>query len=157
MEEGRQPSQKQSSAAGTHSHLNGFSYSTLCNAQIAAMTLHDEVSPVPRQLFKKSHVLLHAVPLRSNAPVRRRALQVEIEDMEWDEALQAFTYQCPCGDLFQITLAELAAGEPRTAACSMLARLTTCSLNQPPCTVHRRGSSSMSLLLSLRQGNLRTS
>lgn len=30
--------------------------------------------------------------------------EVEIEDMDWDEKLQAFTYQCPCGDLFQITL-----------------------------------------------------
>ena len=29
--------------------------------------------------------------------------EVEIEDMKWDEELQAFTYQCPCGDLFQIT------------------------------------------------------
>jgi len=37
--------------------------------------------------------------------------QVEIEDMDWNEELQAFTYQCPCGDLFQVTLAELAAGE----------------------------------------------
>lgn len=40
-------------------------------------------------------------------PCRR---QVEIEDMDWSEELQAFTYQCPCGDLFQITLDELAAG-----------------------------------------------
>lgn len=37
--------------------------------------------------------------------------QVEIEDMEWNEVLQAFTYECPCGDLFQITLEELQAGE----------------------------------------------
>lgn len=29
--------------------------------------------------------------------------EVEIEDMKWDEELKAFTYQCPCGDLFQIT------------------------------------------------------
>ena len=36
--------------------------------------------------------------------------EVEIEDMEWSEELQSFTYQCPCGDLFQITLDELAAG-----------------------------------------------
>ena len=36
--------------------------------------------------------------------------EVEIEDMEWNEELQAFTYQCPCGDLFQISLDELAAG-----------------------------------------------
>jgi hypothetical protein len=28
---------------------------------------------------------------------------VEIEDMEWNEEIQAFTYPCPCGDLFQIT------------------------------------------------------
>jgi hypothetical protein len=30
--------------------------------------------------------------------------EIEIEDMDWDESLQAFTYQCPCGDLFQITM-----------------------------------------------------
>ncbi|KAK2079844.1 hypothetical protein QBZ16_002239 [Prototheca wickerhamii] len=35
--------------------------------------------------------------------------EVEIEDMEWNESLQAFTYECPCGDLFQITLQELQA------------------------------------------------
>ena len=29
--------------------------------------------------------------------------EVEIEDMTWNEKLQAFTYPCPCGDLFQIT------------------------------------------------------
>lgn len=28
---------------------------------------------------------------------------IEIEDMEWKEELNAFTYMCPCGDLFQIT------------------------------------------------------
>lgn len=28
---------------------------------------------------------------------------VEIEDMEWNEELGAFTYPCPCGDLFQVT------------------------------------------------------
>ena len=28
---------------------------------------------------------------------------VEIEDMEWNEDLGAYTYPCPCGDLFQIT------------------------------------------------------
>ena len=36
--------------------------------------------------------------------------EVELEDMDWNEELQAFTYQCPCGDFFQITLDELAAG-----------------------------------------------
>ena len=28
---------------------------------------------------------------------------VEIEDMEWDVDLAAYTYPCPCGDLFQVT------------------------------------------------------
>lgn len=30
--------------------------------------------------------------------------EVEVEDMEWNDELKAFTYQCPCGDLFQISL-----------------------------------------------------
>lgn len=36
--------------------------------------------------------------------------EVEIEDMEWSEELQAYTYQCPCGDLFQITLVRSGTG-----------------------------------------------
>ncbi|KAK2435644.1 diphthamide biosynthesis protein [Trifolium repens] len=32
---------------------------------------------------------------------------VEIEDMEWNEELQSYTYPCPCGDLFQITKEDL--------------------------------------------------
>jgi hypothetical protein len=30
--------------------------------------------------------------------------EIEIEDMSWSDKLQAYTYPCPCGDLFQITL-----------------------------------------------------
>lgn len=33
--------------------------------------------------------------------------EVEIEDMTWNEELQAYTYSCPCGDVFQITLVRL--------------------------------------------------
>eukprot|EP00898_Chlorokybus_atmophyticus_P006041 jgi/Chlat1/6438/Chrsp45S05947 len=47
--------------------------------------------------------------------------EVEIEDMEWDDARQAFTYPCPCGDLFQITKEELRAGEE-------IARCPSCTL-----------------------------
>ncbi|XP_022858469.1 diphthamide biosynthesis protein 3-like [Olea europaea var. sylvestris] len=46
---------------------------------------------------------------------------VEIEDMEWNEELQAFTYPCPCGDLFQITKEDLRIGEE-------VARCPSCSL-----------------------------
>ena len=30
--------------------------------------------------------------------------EIDIEDMDWSEELQAFVFQCPCGDLFQITM-----------------------------------------------------
>ena len=46
---------------------------------------------------------------------------VEIEDMEWSEELQAFTYPCPCGDVFQITKEDLRLGEE-------IARCPSCSL-----------------------------
>lgn len=35
--------------------------------------------------------------------------EIEIEDMSWSDKLQAYTYPCPCGDLFQITLVGSAA------------------------------------------------
>ncbi|KAJ9514578.1 hypothetical protein QJQ45_016321 [Haematococcus lacustris] len=47
--------------------------------------------------------------------------EVEIEDMQWDEELKAYTYSCPCGDLFLITLDELKRGEE-------IARCPSCSL-----------------------------
>ena len=70
--------------------------------------------------------------------------EVEIEDMEWSEDLQAFTYSCPCGDLFQITLvrhaAQSTAARRRRCLCkdifceSRLAyHLQLCS---PPLNVH---------------------
>ncbi|KAI9200427.1 hypothetical protein LWI28_007798 [Acer negundo] len=46
---------------------------------------------------------------------------VEIEDMEWNEELQSYTYPCPCGDLFQITKDDLRLGEE-------IARCPSCSL-----------------------------
>ncbi|ODV88629.1 hypothetical protein CANCADRAFT_29424 [Tortispora caseinolytica NRRL Y-17796] len=42
--------------------------------------------------------------------------EIEIEDMTYDPDLQIFTYPCPCGDKFQITLWDLADGED-TAVC----------------------------------------
>jgi diphthamide biosynthesis protein 3 len=52
--------------------------------------------------------------------------EVELDDMEWNEELQAYTYQCPCGDLFQISLAELRSGESiaRCPSCSLYLHVT---------------------------------
>lgn len=51
--------------------------------------------------------------------------EVEIEDMTWDDELGAFTYQCPCGDLFQITRTELSAGEEiaHCPSCTLVVRV----------------------------------
>uniref|UniRef100_A0A7S2EGA0 Diphthamide biosynthesis protein 3 n=1 Tax=Trieres chinensis TaxID=1514140 RepID=A0A7S2EGA0_TRICV len=37
--------------------------------------------------------------------------EVEIEDLEYDPTNQTYTYPCPCGDKFRITLEELWDGE----------------------------------------------
>lgn len=51
--------------------------------------------------------------------MRERTLyaEVEIEYFAWDDDLCAFTYSCPCGDLFRITPAQLSDGE-KIAKCS---------------------------------------
>jgi len=45
--------------------------------------------------------------------------------MDWDDKLQAYTYQCPCGDVFQITKPELANGEEiaHCPSCSLIVRV----------------------------------
>ncbi len=56
-----------------------------------------------------THSLRHSPP-PLKLPRGRRANQqmsydeIEIEDMKWSEELQAYTYPCPCGDVFQISL-----------------------------------------------------
>lgn len=47
--------------------------------------------------------------------------EVEIEDMDFLPEEQVFTYPCPCGDKFRITLEELQEGEE-------IARCPSCSL-----------------------------
>lgn len=65
-------------------------------------------------------------PFYAARRVRARAVmssydEVDLEDMEWNAELGAFTFQCPCGDVFQITPAELRAGEE-------IAHCPSCSL-----------------------------
>lgn len=52
--------------------------------------------------------------------------EIDIEDMEWKEDLQAFTYQCPCGDLFQITMVRL----------RILTQLFTASIHRNSSALH---------------------
>ncbi len=60
--------------------------------------------------------------------------EVKLEDMKWDLELEAFTYECPCGDLFQITVEELEDGEEiaHCPSCSLYVMVdyTEASLNK---------------------------
>ena len=49
--------------------------------------------------------------------------EIEIEDFEWDG--EFFTYPCPCGDEFQITLEDLENGEDIATcpSCSLIIRV----------------------------------
>lgn len=48
--------------------------------------------------------------------------EVEIEDMTFDEDKQLFHFPCPCGDRFEITIAQLKEGDEvaRCPSCSLI-------------------------------------
>lgn len=50
---------------------------------------------------------------------------VDLEDMTWSDDLSAYTYECPCGDLFQISPSDLRAGEDiaRCPSCTLVVRV----------------------------------
>lgn len=51
--------------------------------------------------------------------------EVEIEDFEYDEDEEIYYYPCPCGDQFQISKSELAAGieEATCPSCSLVIKV----------------------------------
>lgn len=51
--------------------------------------------------------------------------EVEIEDFEYDEDEDIYYYPCPCGDQFQISRADLIAGEEDATcpSCSLVVRV----------------------------------
>lgn len=51
--------------------------------------------------------------------------EVEIEDFEYDEDEEIYYYPCPCGDQFQITKADLLAGEEEATcpSCSLVVKV----------------------------------
>jgi diphthamide biosynthesis protein 3 len=51
--------------------------------------------------------------------------EVDIDDMDFDEEQGLYTYECPCGDLFQISEEELAEGEEIAycPSCSLVIRV----------------------------------
>lgn len=51
--------------------------------------------------------------------------EVEIEDMTYDATLQTYSYPCPCGDKFEIALADLQDGQDIAVcpSCSLMVRV----------------------------------
>ncbi|XP_025074173.1 DPH3 homolog [Pogonomyrmex barbatus] len=51
--------------------------------------------------------------------------EVEIDDFEYDQDEEIYYYPCPCGDQFQISLIELAAGEVEVTcpSCSLMIKV----------------------------------
>uniref|UniRef100_A0A0N5B093 Diphthamide biosynthesis protein 3 n=1 Tax=Syphacia muris TaxID=451379 RepID=A0A0N5B093_9BILA len=51
--------------------------------------------------------------------------EIEIEDFEYDEETQLYTYPCPCGDRFEITREMLESGEDVATcpSCSLIVRV----------------------------------
>lgn len=51
--------------------------------------------------------------------------EIEIEDMTYDPTLQIYHYPCPCGDRFEIAVADLRDGEDIAVcpSCSLMIRV----------------------------------
>ncbi|KAJ8658185.1 diphthamide biosynthesis protein 3 [Lichtheimia ornata] len=51
--------------------------------------------------------------------------EIEIEDMEFNEDEEIYTYPCPCGDKFEISIDDLRDGEDiaRCPSCSLIIRV----------------------------------
>lgn len=59
---------------------------------------------------------------------------VPLGDMEYDACKQLYQYQCPCGDLFEITLEELHDGEDiaHCPSCTLKVRALFDKAQLPP-------------------------
>jgi len=51
--------------------------------------------------------------------------EVEIEDFEYDKEREIYTYPCPCGDRFEITIQQLRDGEEVATcpSCSLIVKV----------------------------------
>jgi len=60
--------------------------------------------------------------------------EIEIEDMTFDSALQIYHYPCPCGDRFEIAIADLRDQEDIAVcpSCSLMIRVIFDVVSLPP-------------------------
>lgn len=67
--------------------------------------------------------------------------EIEIEDMVFDKAIGIFHYPCPCGDRFEIALADLRDGEEIAVcpSCSLMIRVIFDQVCTAVLVSHRAG------------------
>jgi diphthamide biosynthesis protein 3 len=81
----------------------------------------------PRPDKKAPHIhpnqLTHILP--ANKMTENIYDEIEIEDMTYDTTLQIYHYPCPCGDRFEIGIADLRDGEDIAVcpSCSLMIRV----------------------------------
>ena len=65
--------------------------------------------------------------------------EIEIEDMTYHESTTLYTYPCPCGDQFEISLADLRDGEEVAVcpSCSLMIKVIFEVVNQNFCKLVR--------------------
>jgi diphthamide biosynthesis protein 3 len=58
--------------------------------------------------------------------------EIEIEDCFYDETLQIYHHPCPCGDRFEISIADMRDGEDiaRCPSCSLMIRIIFDEVNE---------------------------
>ena len=66
-----------------------------------------------------------AQPLHSLSNMTSIYDEIEIEDMTYDSTLEIYHYPCPCGDRFEIGIADLRDGEDIAVcpSCSLMIRV----------------------------------
>jgi diphthamide biosynthesis protein 3 len=65
--------------------------------------------------------------------------EIEIEDMTFDSALQIYHYPCPCGDRFEIAIADLRDKEDIAVcpSCSLMIRVIFDVVRMPVVSAHQ--------------------
>lgn len=98
--------------------------------QASAKTHHVSIATPNLAFFqKKSAILLIKVVIAEYSVKMAQDLniydEIEIEDMTFDKTLQIYHYPCPCGDRFEIGIADLRDGEEIAVcpSCSLMIKV----------------------------------
>ncbi|KAL2005698.1 hypothetical protein VTN00DRAFT_10191 [Thermoascus crustaceus] len=73
--------------------------------------------------------------------------EIEIEDMTYDPTLQIYHYPCPCGDRFEIAVADLRDGEDIAVcpSCSLMIRVIFDAADLPRDDTEQKGASQVAV------------